>query len=80
MQADLARSRRGRNEALQVAVAGPCICSGGWTRHVKESFHINGIDVAELCADILKAMTEGRSESVPVVVLAGARGGEGKSS
>ena len=46
---------------------------------VKESFRVNGIDVAGLCADMLNAMTEGRSESVPVVVLAGARGGEGKS-
>ena len=41
-----------------------------------ESDSING---AELCKDILDALTSGRSESTPVIVLAGDRGGEGKS-
>ena len=39
----------------------------------------NGIDLAELCADVLRSLTAGRSEATPVLVMAGSRGGEGKS-
>ena len=39
----------------------------------------NRIDLRELCRDIVKALTLGRHGSVPVIVLAGATGGEGKS-
>ena len=38
-----------------------------------------GVDGAQLCRDILAALQDGRCESAPLIVLAGARGGEGKS-
>ena len=47
--------------------------------YVKQSFQANAINAADLCRDILTSLVSGRCESVPVVVLAGARGGEGKS-
>ena len=72
-------ARRSRIEILMAAAAAPCVCHGAWSAQVAESFRINGIDAAELCRDIFTALKLGRSERVPVIVLAGARGGEGKS-
>ena len=79
VEQDMAVARATRLEALQSAAAAPCVCQGHWTHHVATSFHMNGIDVPMLCRDILEACSVGRSEAVPVIVLAGARGGEGKS-
>ena len=55
------------------------MCSGAWTAYVTHSFAQNGIATGELCKDVLGAMQTGRSEVTPVIVLAGAFGGEGKS-
>lgn len=79
VEADLLVARRSRLEALQDAVSKPCVCKGLWAFHVQESFRLNGINAEELCRDIHKALTVGRSECVLVIVLAGERGGEGKS-
>jgi hypothetical protein len=79
MEQDLKVARTSRLEALRAAAAEPCACGGRWAHHVLMSFQLNGIDIAALCHDILVACTSGRSEAVPVIVLAGARGGEGKS-
>jgi hypothetical protein len=76
---DLAVARLRRLDALHKAAGKPCRCQGLWAHHVLESFRLNGIDAAELCGDVLTALVSGRSESLPVIVLAGARGGEGKS-
>ena len=62
-----------------MAAAAPCACGGRWVANVVGSFVANGIDVSELCHDILKAFTDGRSETTPVVALGGRLGGEGKS-
>ena len=43
------------------------------------SFLQNRIDVQTLCTDVLHALEHGRSETTPVIVLAGSSGGEGKS-
>eukprot|EP00973_Karenia_brevis_P027781 3828843-Karenia_brevis.AAC.1 len=66
-------------DAMHEAAKSDCICQGTWLTHVKESFQANAIPVPELCHDILHALREGRNETVPVIVLAGSRGGEGKS-
>ena len=81
VKGDLAVARLNRIQALQAAAQRPCLCRGPcqWTHYVLESFRANGIDAAELCGTILNVLASGRCESVPVVVLAGARGGEGKS-
>ena len=78
---DLAVARLSRIQALHAAAQRPCLFQGPcqWTHHVQESFRANDVDAKELCGTILKVLTAGRCESVPVVVLAGARGGEGKS-
>ena len=39
----------------------------------------NKINVRELCRDVVHSLREGRGEKTPVVVMAGAKGGEGKS-
>ena len=79
VKADLAEARLNRMEVLQAALKRPCACKGVWAFHVQESWRLNHIDAAALCADIKNALEVGRNESVPVLVLAGARGGEGKS-
>lgn len=72
-------SQRSRTEALQEAMHAPCVCGGEWTKHVAESLHVNNIPAAELAHFIYLGLTQGRSETTPVVCLAGLQGGEGKS-
>eukprot|EP00973_Karenia_brevis_P008522 1152378-Karenia_brevis.AAC.1 len=64
--------------ALQMSSQTLCTCGGKWLEHVTLAFRMNNIPVADLCKDVLRAITEGRAESTPIIVLAGARGGEGK--
>lgn len=71
--------QRTRVETLQSAAKGACTCHGMWLQVVNDSFAANGINVADLCYDIYNSLHVGRSEVVPVIVLVGARGGEGKS-
>ena len=75
----LATAKMSRLGALQQAAASPCTCGGAWLNAVVGSFVANAIDVRALCKDIVASLTVGRSETLPVPVLAGAMGGEGKS-
>lgn len=75
----LAEAGKSRLAALHAAALGPCACSGLWPAHLAKSVAANGISFGELCTDVLHALTEGRSETTPVLVMAGLRGGEGKS-
>ena len=68
-----------RFDKFLAAVRGPCVCQGRWLHHVRESLQVNKINVPDLCNDVLQSLREGRSESVPTVVLLGQYGGEGKS-
>ena len=70
---------RARLATLHAAAAGPCICSGLWPTTVTRSVIDNEIPLQDLCTDVLYALQHGRSETTPVVVLAGGSGGEGKS-
>ena len=72
-------SQRSRAEALHQAMHTPCVCGGEWTKHVAESLHVDNIPAAELAHFIYLSLTQGRSETTPVVCLAGLQGGEGKS-
>ena len=72
-------AKESRLNALQRAAASPCACQGVWIGAVIHSFMLNRIDVKALCTDVLNALINGRSETTPVIVLAGALGGEGKS-
>ena len=79
VDSDLVTARRSRLEALHHAAQSPCDCNGLWLQHVAVSFTSNRIAVRELCTDIYQLLADGRAESTPVIVLAGVRGGEGKS-
>ena len=76
---ELASATRSRLQGLVAAAHTPCRCNGEWIASVVQCFLANGTPVAELCKDVKQLLTEGRSETSPVVVLAGAKGGEGKS-
>lgn len=75
----VAVTSRSRVHSLQFSAASPCVCGGSWPAFVVHSFMENGIDISQLCKDVYSAMDMGRSEATPVIVLAGAFGGEGKS-
>ena len=70
---------RSRLDTLRAAAGGVCLCSGLWPETVVRSVIANEIPLQELCTDVLYALKHGRSETTPVVVLAGGSGGEGKS-
>ena len=71
--------RMSRTDALQHAAGRDCVCEGKWMEAVVGSFIANEIPVQDLCKDVLKLLTLGRSPDCPVLVLAGRSGGEGKS-
>ena len=75
----LKAAQESRYDAVQRAAHSPCVCGGGWLTAVVSSFLPNRIDVHALSTDVLHALVHGRSETTPVIVLAGASGGEGKS-
>ena len=75
----LLASQQTRVGCLRAALARPCVCGGRWLDTVTGVLVANGLSVQEVCQDIRRALQEGRAETVPVVVFAGARGGEGKS-
>ena len=70
---------RSRVEAFRAAAAGDCICDGRWPKTAVETVIANGVNLQQMCHDVYKSLKDGRSEGTPVVVLAGARGGEEKS-
>jgi hypothetical protein len=57
----------------------PCCCGGLWLPFVETSLRANGIDACVLAHDFHESILKGRCETVPVIVLAGQHGGEGKS-
>ena len=79
VERDVFVAKQSRLDALRSAAVAPCVSQRRWVHHVAESFRLNGIDAVELCQDIYNTCAVGRSEQVPVIVLAGAKGGEGKS-
>ena len=68
-----------RAERLARAANEPCVCDGKWPVLIAHSAASNNIPLHLLCRDVVAALTGGRAETTPVVVLAGACGGEGKS-
>ena len=79
MSVSLQEERKSRMDVLYSANASKCVCGGRWTEVVCASLAANGIKVDELCNDVLHLLRVGRSPECPVLVLAGASGGEGKS-
>lgn len=79
VEQDLPFARTSRMEALKLAAQAGCKCNGQWAAMVRASFEANNIDAQALCSDVLAALQHGRCPTTPVIVLAGDRGGEGKS-
>lgn len=75
----LAQAQRTRMDSVQAALKSPCVCGKQWFNTVVGGLLLNEINVPELCHTVLQVLKQGRSETTPVVVLAGAKGGEGKS-
>ena len=78
VEGDLAVARMARLESMGVAAKAACVCPGLWERHVLQALELNRIDAKHVFQDI-HALATGRSETAPGIVLAGTRGGEGKS-
>ena len=76
---ELALLGQSRLERLEAAARSPCICQGLWRQHAETVVRDNAVNATELCSDILRSITYGRHENLPVVVLVGKHGGEGKS-
>ena len=72
-------SIKSRLTALSEAMAAPCRCNGEWWPCVVGALTANGISSRQLAHDFYLNFASGRSETVPVIVLAGLHGGEGKS-
>ena len=75
----LAEHGKSRVEMLVAAAGASCICQGEWMQTAMQSLLRNGIDPSSLCRDIYRLLEAGRREDVPVLVLMGRYGGEGKS-
>jgi hypothetical protein len=75
----LVEAQRTRVAALQAASQSKCVCAGRWKEYAELIMGANNVPVQELCRDIMYSLTHGRSEDNPIIVLAGRRGGEGKS-
>ena len=68
-----------RMQLMQKARASPCQCNGQWHQVAWQALQRNSVDVHDLCSHVLWSLQEGRREDVPVLVLMGRFGGEGKS-
>ena len=75
----LAVGNMSRLDFLHAAAKSECVCGKEWATHVTASFLGNGISPSDVCTDVYNALKAGRRETSPVIVMAGARGGEGKS-
>ena len=76
---DLALLGQSRLERFQIALHSQCVCQGLWRQYAEWALQANALNATQLCSDILRSITHGRHESLPVVVLVGKHGGEGKS-
>lgn len=76
---DLALLGQRRWQRLLAACGGQCLCQARWRYVAEWSLQANGINPVELCTHICHSLNQGRCESLPVVVLMGRAGGEGKS-
>lgn len=68
-----------RLQLMLQARASRCCCQGMWKQVAWQMLLRNQVDVRSLCSHVLRSLEVGRREDVPVVVLMGRFGGEGKS-
>ena len=70
---------RSRLDQLYAAGASTCICQGHWVQRAMQAFSLNGIAPEAFCQQVFRLLRDGRRADVPVMVLMGRFGGEGKS-
>ena len=68
-----------RLERFAAVAQSSCVCQCQGRQCAEYVLQANNIQAPEFCFDIYRALAYGRHESIPVVTLAGKRGGEGKS-
>ena len=68
-----------RWERFLMAANDPCICHDTWRQCAEWALAANMIDTHSFCTDIVRALHDGRRPNLPVLVLMGLHGGEGKS-
>ena len=79
MKETLDLERSSRIDILTAAGKAPCTCAGKWTAACTSALRANDICIRDLCKDVFHLLQNGRAPTSPVLVLAGAAGGEGKS-
>ena len=75
----VADAKRSAPECVAEALRASCVCGGAWLGFARGVLEQNGICAADVAEAFSTAFREGRSSVAPVVVFAGAFGGEGKS-
>ena len=68
-----------RMKRVELAAARPCVCGGCWPRHAYNVFRNNALSPMGFFGEVHRSLHHGRGPTAKVVVLAGERGGEGKS-
>ena len=68
-----------RMKRVELAAGRPCVCGGQWPRQAHCVFRNNDLDPVEFFSEVHRSLQRGRGPTTKVVVLAGERGGEGKS-
>ena len=76
---NVALSTKSRMDCLLDSMRRPCCCGGQWTAFVEGALVANAVDAEALAHDFHESFLKGRCETVPVIVLSGLHGGEGKS-
>ena len=75
----VADAKRSVPECVEDALRRACVCGGAWLDFALDVLAHNDIRVSDIVDVFSVAFREGRSPVAPVVVFAGASGGEGKS-
>ena len=68
-----------RFDRFLASAQSPCCCGGQWRARAEHALQLNGINKGMFCSDVMLLLHQGRGEHVPVMVLMGRFGGEGKS-
>ena len=68
-----------RFQRLRSAAGEACSCNGAWRAQAEQALQRNGVALQTFFFAVLRLLRDGRREDVPVMVLMGRFGGEGKS-
>ncbi|CAJ1352738.1 unnamed protein product, partial [Effrenium voratum] len=68
-----------RFQRLRSAAGEACSCNEAWRAQAEQALQRNGVALQTFFFDVLRLLRDGRREDVPVMVLMGRFGGEGKS-